>query len=182
MKQIGIIYFFQDSLDFVKNFDEVSTEFYPQVSSTQGFFREDWPGLKQDTVWIVSGDSQDQTKPKYLARLDPNADKATIRQALTYAIAGKFDNLGEDVTRKIYKGGDPSTNGIFEGSAIDLPFPQLGLGNILSFNWIPWWAWAGLGAILALQTLTVKNKALKLLFGAGSAYTGYRAFKKYKSK
>ncbi|HMW39285.1 MAG: hypothetical protein K1X68_13595 [Saprospiraceae bacterium] len=192
MTGIAIVNFFGGSrptTDWLTKFETVGSHFSPFIP-VSNFPKEDWKGLTDDSSWIVrvNDSGSDQPAIKYLVRLDPDISDSDLRQALTYALAGRFDNLSENLTRKVYRGGDPATNGLFEGPALDLPWPQLGLGDLvdalkrlLSLNWVPWWAWAGAAVMMAVGAVSAKRIVPRVLFGSAGLYSGYRAFKKYRS-
>lgn len=169
--------------EYIDVYNRVGAEFNPPVLS-QTFSLDQWPGLKEDVMFLV--DITDPENQKYLTRLDPYEKDGTIRQAVIYALAGKFDNLDQKKAQTIWKGGDPSSNGIFEGSALDLPWPRIGIGDLLdklkqllSFNWVPWWAWAAVSTISTIKATRSKTVVAQALYGVVSGYSAFRAIKKY---
>lgn len=186
MKRLGLIYYFTDDLSFSDKLDRVGGSFSPEIS-VQGIPAEYYQGLKQPVLFIV--DATDPEQVHFLARLDPYDSEANIRQALVYAIAGKFNNLSEEKSKQIWRGGDPSTSGIFEADGFDLPLPQVSGKEILdrvisalNLQWVPWYAWAGLGAFLVLQGLQSRGFLFKAIYGGAGAYLTYKAISKYRKK
>ncbi len=169
--------------EYIDVYNRVGSEFNPPVLS-QTFSLDQWPGLKEDVMFLV--DISDPENQKYLTRLDPYEKDGTIRQAVIYALAGKFDNLDQNKAQTIWKGGDPSSNGIFEGSSLDLPWPRIGIGDLLdklkqllSFNWLPWWAWAGISTVATIKSSTTKKIVPKTIYGILGAVTAWRGFTKW---
>jgi len=182
--KLHLIIYFKSALSYIDKIEKIGAEFSPVISVSN--FAAD-SKMPSDTLYIVDAENPDQLK--YLARLDPFDSEAVIRQAIVYALAGKFNDIGSEKSKKIYRGGDPTENGIFDGIPLDLPFtaPELGdafdkLINALKLNWIPWYAWAGLGGFLLLQSLSTKGVLYKAIYGAGGAFLGYKAITKYRQK
>lgn len=183
-KYIGLHFYFYKDISYQDTLNSVASEFQPSIPVT-GQPIEDFPGLKEDALFLI-GYVNETSEAKFMARLDPYASAATIRQAIIYALAGKFDNISEEKTKQIWTSGDPSANGIFEGSALDVPWPRIGVGtlidglkNLLSFNWIPWWAWASISAVFSVKVATSKRPLCQAIAGVVTAYSGYRAYKKF---
>lgn len=185
MRQLTLLYYFLNDLSYADKLVKVGESFTP-IIRTQGLNAADWPGLKQDSLFIV--DYGNPSGPKFLARLDPYDSESNLNQALTYALAGKFDNIGSQKSKQIYRGGDPENNGLFEGAGLDLPFPQIGAGDILdnilaslNLSWLPWYVWAAAGGVLILSAATAKSKPFKIIYGLSGGYLAFRALKKYRS-
>ncbi len=186
MRKLALLYYFVKDLSYTDKLVSVGESFNP-VISTQGFNVSDWPGLTTDSLFIV--DYGHPEGPKFLARLDPYDSEGNLRQAIIYALAGKFDKIGEERSKTVYRSGDPEVNGLWEGDSLDLPFPQIGAGdiweafkNLFAFSWVPWWAWAGIAAVASVKSANAKRPMCQAVFGVATAFAGYKAFKKFNQK
>lgn len=119
--------------------------------------------------------------PKYIVVLPYPVSRDLLRQAINKTLAGDFDNRPPGTTAA-YTGGSIGDGGVW--GFVDVPQWLADFVNGLFgglFAKIPWWAWACAAAFFGYKFLNSKKVMCKIIAGSGVAFTGFQAFKKYKS-